>query len=110
VRPGHHRFSVFGFIVTGRPHQFEDEEGYVGERALCFIWCEACCERHWGLMNHLGEERRAVSKSGTLKIALQCEACWTELAPGEEATAITIDGGADCAPWEDGFLDVDPSA
>lgn len=82
----------------------------MGERALCFIWCEACCERHWELMNRLGEEGRAVSKSGTLKVAVPCESCRNELAPGEEATAITIDGGSESAPWEVRYLDIDPSS
>jgi hypothetical protein len=61
-------------------------------------------------MNRLGGEGRAAAKSGTLKVAVPCQSCRDELAPGEEATAITIEGGADSAPWEDDWLVIDPSS
>lgn len=82
----------------------------MAERMLCIIWCDECCERHWELTNRLGEAGRAVSKSGTLKVALRCESCRRDLVRGEEATAITIDGGIDSVPWEDGYIDIDPSS
>lgn len=78
----------------------------MGGRTLRLVWCEACCNRHWDLLNGLGEAGRVVSRSGVLKRGFSCGMCRTELAAGEEATALTIDGGPGHVAWEGTYLDL----
>lgn len=78
------------------------------EGTVRVVWCEECCNRHWGVMNRLAVAGRVVSTSGTLKIAVECGMCRSELAAGAEGTAFTLDGGPDEAVWEGEYLDLDP--
>lgn len=82
----------------------------MGEQVLRLVWCEECCNRHWEVVRGLGESGRAVSKSGRLKVPVVCVSCRNELAVGDEATAITLDGGSNHEAWEDRYLDLDPDS
>jgi len=58
------------------------------------IWCEYCCREGWGQVSSWVWAGRAVTRSGTLKVPVECKSCGDELPVGSRVEAIALN-------WED---------
>ena len=79
----------------------------MGEGMTCLIWCDACCGENWDEVSTWVREGRAATRSGRLKVAVECRGCGVELLPGESAEAITLHGGGGYFGWEDDYLEAE---
>lgn len=54
------------------------------------IWCEDCCREGWDQVSTWCWDGMAVTRSGVLKVAVECRSCGDELLPGERVEAIAL--------------------
>lgn len=77
----------------------------MGQGMTNLIWCDECCGENWEEASTWIHEGRAKSKSGRLKVPVECHGCGVLLLPGESVEAVTLHDGAEYLPWESEYLE-----
>lgn len=73
------------------------------------VWCDDCSCRFSEEISWWMEHCRAVTRTGRLRVEVECDVCEAVIAIGEQGTALTFVYGEPegYTPWEDGVLEFD---